>query len=225
MTPSEISVVIPALNEESSIAVAVRSAVQAGAGEIIVVDGGSQDDTIGAARQAGATKIVRSLPGRGVQLNSGVVLVDFHQRVVLFLHADNALDPNCLEQICDREESIWGAFRQRIESPATIYRWIEWGNAMRVRLRRMPFGDQAVFVRKEVLDRQGGFEEIPLMEDVALSRRLRRIAKPVLLPGPVQVNARRWQGRGPIRQTLRNWWIQLAYAAGVSPQRLKEWYR
>ena len=225
MTPAEISVVIPAINEESSIAVAVQSAVRAGAGEIIVVDGGSQDDTIGAARRAGATKIVRSLPGRGVQLNSGLVLVDAHQRVVLFLHADNALDPNCLEQICDRDELIWGAFRQQIDSPAKIFRWIERGNAMRVQLRRMPFGDQAVFVRKTELDRQGGFEEIPLMEDVALSRRLRRIAKPALLPGPVHVNARRWQHRGPIRQTLRNWWIQLAYAAGVSPQRLKQWYR
>jgi rSAM/selenodomain-associated transferase 2 len=225
MTPSEISVVIPALNEESSIAVAVQSAVRAGAGEIIVVDGGSQDDTIEVARQAGATKIVRSLPGRGVQLNSGVVVVDIHQQVILFLHADNALDPNCLEQICDREESIWGAFRQHIDSPAAIFRWIEWGNAIRVRLRRMPFGDQAVFVRKQELDRQGGFDEIPLMEDVALSRRLRRVARPALLPGPVQVSARRWQVRGPIRQTLRNWWIQLAYAAGVSPQRLREWYR
>ena len=225
MTPSQISVVIPALNEEASIARAVHSAVCCGAGEIIVVDGGSQDHTIEAAKVAGATKIVRSLPGRGIQLNSGALLVDPQQKLVLFLHADSVLDRTCLTQICEHAEAVWGAFRQRIDSRRRIYRWIEWGNNLRVRLRRMPFGDQAVFVRREVFRAVGGFDEVPLMEDVALSSRLRKIERPLLLEGPVHVDARRWEHRGPVRQTLRNWSIQFAYAVGVSPQRLNRWYR
>ncbi len=224
MTPAKVSVVIPAINEEAGIDAAVRSAQVAGAGEIIVVDGGSEDRTIEIAREAGASKIVRSLPGRGVQLNSGAVLVDSHQEIILFLHADNLLGAHCLQQICDHPGVRWGAFQQRIESTAWIFRWIQWGNAMRVRWRGVPFGDQAIFVRKHLFDQEGGFEEIPLMEDVALSKKLRRIAKPVLLDGPVLVSARRWKKRGPIRQTLRNWLIQIAYALGISPQRLKSWY-
>lgn len=225
MTPANISVVIPAINEEAEIGGAIESARQSGAGEIIVVDGGSTDRTIAVAKQFGAAKIVRSLPGRGIQLNAGAWMVSPDQQVIVFLHADNRLDQDCLRQICECPEAIWGAFRQRIDSSARIYRWIEWGNAWRVRWRRIPFGDQAVFVRKRDFEQQGGFEEIPLMEDVAFARKMRRLAKPLLLEGPVTVNARRWQDRGPIRQTVRNWSIQIAYACGVKPERLRLWYR
>ncbi len=225
MTPANISVVIPAINEEQVIRGAVQSAKCAGAGEVIVVDGGSHDRTIEVATRAGASKIVRSLPGRGIQLNSGALLVDEHQDVILFLHADNLLDEHCLQQICDHREAVWGAFRQQIDSQRTIYRWIEWGNAMRVRIRRVPFGDQAIFVRKSDFEQSGGFEEIPLMEDVAFSKKMRKVARPVLLEGPIHVSARRWDRCGPIRQTVRNWSIQVAYALGTSPERLKHWYR
>jgi rSAM/selenodomain-associated transferase 2 len=225
MTPEKISVVIPTINEEGWIRGAVESARSAGAGEIIVVDGGSQDRTIDFAVQSGASKIVRALPGRGIQLNSGALLVRPDQEVILFLHADSLLGKDCLQQICDNPDALWGAFHQRINSPATTYRWIERGNATRVRVWRVPFGDQAIFVRKVVFDQVGGFDEIPLMEDVAFSKKVRRIARPELLQGPVLVSARRWDQRGPIRQTLQNWSIQIAYALGVSPQRLKQWYR
>jgi rSAM/selenodomain-associated transferase 2 len=225
MTPANISVVIPVINEEAVIGQAIRSAQRAGAGEIIVVDGGSHDQTWNAAIRSGAHKLVRSLPGRGVQLNAGASLVNPHQHWVLFLHADNLLDEKCLQQICDHPEAVWGAFRQQIDAAGRIYRWIERGNALRVRFRHVPFGDQAVFVRRDSFYQAGGFEEISLMEDVAFAKRMRRVARPLLLPGPVTVSARRWDRRGPVRQTLRNWWIQAAYALGVSPERLREWYR
>jgi rSAM/selenodomain-associated transferase 2 len=225
MTPARVSVVIPAINEEAMIGRAIESARRAGAGEIIVVDGGSQDQTWDVALQSGANKLVRSLPGRGIQLNSGAWMVNPSQEWIVFLHADNLLDENCLQQICDQPAAVWGAFQQRIDAAGWIYRWIEGGNSLRVRLRGVPFGDQAVFVRRTKLHQGGGFDEIPLMEDVAFAKRMRRMARPILLPGPVTVSSRRWSRRGPVRQTLLNWWIQVAYALGVSPQRLRQWYR
>ena len=223
MTPADISVVIPTLNEAESIAAAVDSALVAGAVDVIVCDGGSTDETTRLAGRAGATKVVRSLPGRGIQLNSGAVFAE--QTFVLFLHADNRLDADCLKQICRHPEAVWGAFRQHINSPRPIFRALEWGNAARVSLRRMPFGDQAIFVRRDVFKEQGGFEEIPLMEDVELSRRLRRVARPLLLEGKVTISPRRWHQRGVIRQTIQNWSIQLSYALGAPAERLSQRYR
>ena len=223
MTPADISVVIPAINEESTLAKSIRSARRAGATEVIVVDGGSDDQTTTIAAEVGASKIVRSLPGRGIQLNSGALLAQ--REMLLFLHADNELCQNCLDQICEHPDVIWGAFRQRIDSPRTIFRVIEWGNSMRVKLRRAPFGDQAVFVRREVFNQQGGFAEIPLMEDVEFCKRMRRRARPLLLNGPLTVSARRWEQYGPVRQTLRNWSIQWSYALGARPETLRQRYR
>lgn len=223
MTPAEISVVIPAINEQAVIANAVRSALAAGARDVIVADGGSEDSTIDAATAAGASQIVRSQPGRGVQLNEGGSVAS--GEFVLFLHADNELGEHCLTQITEHPDATWGAFRQQIDSPRSVFRLIERGNAMRVKYRRMPFGDQAMFVRRTVFRDQGGFAEIPLMEDVELSKRLRKVANPILLEGPLTISARRWETHGVVRQTLRNLSIQLSYACGQSPEELKQRYR
>ena len=123
MTPADISVVIPTINEENSIGIAIESALRAGAVDVIVADGGSTDRTADCAATAGATKVIRSLPGRGIQLNSGAVFAE--KGIVLFLHADSRLAANCLQQICDHGDIVWGAFRQRIDSPQSVFRWIE----------------------------------------------------------------------------------------------------
>lgn len=223
MTPGDISVVIPAINEEATVSRSVRSARAAGATEVIVVDGGSEDRTTRMASDAGASKIVRSFPGRGIQLNSGALLAE--RDYLLFLHADNELGKHCLEQICAHPDAPWGAFRQSIDSPRKIYRAIELGNAMRVRFRSIPFGDQAIFVRRSFFNEQGGFAEIPLMEDIDLGKRLRKLARPLLLEGPLTVSPRRWEQHGVLRQTLRNWSLQLSYALGASPESLRRRYR
>lgn len=223
ITPADISVVIPAINEENTIGSAIESALNAGAQEVIVSDGGSNDATGQRAAEAGATKVIRSIPGRGIQLNSGAVFAE--GKYVLFLHADNLLDANSLLQICDVPDVVWGAFRQRIDSPKMLFRWIEKGNAARVRVRGMAFGDQAIFVRRDAYKEQGGFAEIPLMEDVDFSKRFRKLAWPRLLPGPVTISPRRWLDRGIVRQTLKNWSIQTSYALGTSPEKLRERYR
>lgn len=224
MTPRDISVVIPTLNEQQSIGECISSAKEAGAIEIIVSDGGSSDGTIDVAMRSGATHVIRSVPGRGQQLNAGALFAK--GEVVLFLHADNRLAAEALKQICDSSDSIvWGAFRQQILNSRRIYRWLEWGNARRVTIGRLAFGDQAIFVRRELFKKVGGFPEIPLMEDVELSRTLRALHRPTLLDGPVIVSSRRWEQRGVLRQTVINQALRLAHWAGVSPERLAEIYR
>jgi rSAM/selenodomain-associated transferase 2 len=223
MTPADISVVIPAINEAAVIKTSVRSAVAAGAGEGIVVDGGSSDPTCQIATDAGASQIVCSPAGRGIQLNAGARQTQ--GKYLLFLHADNQLGEHCLSQICEYPDALWGAFRQSIDSQRKIFRIIEWGNALRARRRGMPFGDQATFVRRDLFFEQGGFPEIALMEDVELSRRLRQCGRPLLLDGPLTISARRWLKNGVIRQTLRNWSLQFCYTLGASPETLRRWYK
>ena len=222
MTPADITVVIPALNEEQAIGRSVHSAVSAGATEVIVSDGGSGDHTVERAAEAGASSVVRSLPGRGVQMNSAAHLAS--GIFILFLHADNELSEQALSQICVHEDAVWGAFQQQIDSRRRVYRLIEWGNDLRVRWRKVPFGDQGMFVRRSLFEELRGFAEIPLMEDVELSHRLRKIDAPVLLQGPLQISARRWEKKGVVRQTLTNWMIQLSYSRGVSVEQLAQKY-
>ena len=221
-----ISVIIPAIHEAEVIERAVRSAVDGGALETIVVDGGSSDETRQRAAAAGATVIV-SPPGRARQQNAGARRAS--GEVLLFLHADNALSPTAISQIAKycatAPDRSWGALRQRILDDAWSYRWLEWGNGLRVRWRRLPFGDQAIFVRRTWFDEVGGFPDEPLIEDLILSARLRRLSRPVLLDGPVYVDPRRWRTRGPWRQTWHNFRLQWRHARGASPTELAADYR
>lgn len=219
------SVVIPALNEAAVIRRAALSAWEAGASEVIVADGGSGDETAALAAACGC-RVTGAPCGRASQQNAGAHLAT--SDVLLFLHADGVLAPQVGGQLDDalsRRRAVWGAFRQRIEAPHWIYRWLETGNAQRVMWLGMPYGDQALFVRRQVFHELGGFAQVPLMEDVLLSQRLRRRSWPVLLSGPVCVSPRRWQRAGVMRQTVRNWLLVAAFSCGVSPQQLAAWYR
>lgn len=222
MTPRDVSVVIPTINEETVIVGAIESAFESGAGEVIVVDGGSNDQTIDQAKRHRASKVVHSLPGRGTQMNAGAVIAE--RDFLLFLHADNRLAKESLAQLCEQANCTWGAYWQRVDKSRSVYRWIERGNAARVRYRGMAFGDQAIFVRTEAFRRAGGFADIPLMEDVEFSRRMRKIAKPVLLPGPVTISSRRWEKNGVMHQTLLNWRLQIQYAMGMDPEKIRRQY-
>jgi rSAM/selenodomain-associated transferase 2 len=219
-----ISVIIPAWNESLNIGPAVERAAALRPYEILVADGGSTDGTADLAKAAGA-EVVSAPRGRAVQQNAAARRATGD--VLLFLHADSWLAPEGSGQIAAALEdprTLGGAFRHRIEAPGLVYRLIERGDSLRVRLLRLPYGDQGIFLRRETFFRLGGFPETRLMEDVLLMRRLRKVSRIPLLPGPLYTSARRWEKHGPVRQTLRNWSILTAEKLGVSPDRLADFY-
>lgn len=219
-----ISIIIPALNEAERIAFAVERALALVPEEVLVVDGGSDDETAVLAERAGGS-VIASARGRAVQQNRGAEAA--RGNVLLFLHADTWLEPGALNQIdgvLAQPNVVGGAFRQRIEAEGWLYRMLERGNAARVQLLKSAYGDQGIFVRRGVFEAVGRFAEVPLMEDVLLSRALRRRGRLALLPGPLHVSARRWQRHGIIRQTLRNWTLVTAHRLGVSTGRLARFY-
>ncbi|MCA9264446.1 MAG: TIGR04283 family arsenosugar biosynthesis glycosyltransferase [Planctomycetales bacterium] len=222
--PRTVAVVMPALNESAVIQRAIAAAWDAGADEVIVSDGGSSDDTVPRARLAGA-QVVSSPAGRAIQQNRGAAVAT--SEVLLFQHVDNWLGPQAIDQIRrleTRDQPCLGAFRQQIDASGLLYRLLELGNAWRVQYRRLPFGDQGIFMSRRLFDQLGGFPTVRLMEDVVLMRVAARHVVPQLLPGPIHVSARRWQKHGVVRQTCRNFGLMAAYRCGIHPDRLAGFY-
>lgn len=220
---NRVSVVIPALNEATAIGRAVRSAFDAGASEVIVADGGSDDGTATAAIDAGA-RVLAAPRGRGPQLNAGAAAST--GRVLVFLHADGLLHRNAIEQIGQalvQPGVVGGNFRihfgrtRHARFLAAFYHVI--------RQLTVYYGDSAIWARRADFEAVGGFPLYPLMEDLKLVHRLRRRGQMVYLPGPVRASPRRWQQGGLLR-TWASWVvIQTLYFYNVSPVRLARLYR
>lgn len=203
---------------------AIESAWAAGIDQVIVVDGGSIDPTRQVAHQYDCVWL-ESRPGRAIQQNVGAASADGD--LILFLHVDTKLPVDAANQLKNGVTGVrgYGGFRQQIMNPRRIFRWIENGNARRIGRSGLVYGDQGLFVTRATWQEHGPFPEEPLMEDYILARRLKRRLKPILLPGPLQVDARRWEQYGAVRQTVRNKLITLGYGLGVSPKRLAAYYR
>jgi len=220
-----VSVIIPTWNEESNIAAAISSAVKAGAAEIIVADGGSDDDTVAIA-SAAATVVECTASGRASQQNSGAAIASGD--VLLFLHADCELHANAITEIRERCSSLGanvrGCFRQRIPRTGILYRIAEKGNEFRARLLNWAYGDQAIFVGAELFRSIGGFPDVVFLEDLLLMKKLKRRGPFVFMRSPLVVSPRRWERRGLVRQTLRNWAIVCAAHLGASPNWLARFY-
>ena len=218
-----ISVIIPTLNEEQSISATIEQTRSLGLCEIIVVDGGSDDATLQQAEKADRYMTVRR--GRSHQMNAGAKVASHD--VLLFLHADCRLDQGCLEDVAhclSRQDVAGGCFQQRIAADGLRYRMIEFGNAWRVRWLKWAYGDQGIFVRRKVFEELGGFPDLALMEDLYFMKKLKRAGRFVLLESRIHVSARRWEQRGILRQTLRNWTLIALAHCGVSPNRLARLY-
>ena len=219
----QISIIIPTLNEAAQIGEVIRATRAIGECEMIVVDGGSQDGTCELARDADQVLITDA--SRARQQNRGAAMATGD--VLLFLHSDCRLHPESfasIRNVLNDPRVVGGCFCQAIDAAGIGYRLLEWGNARRVAWWKMAYGDQAIFVRKSVFHELGGFPDLPLMEDVYFMKQLRRRGRFVLIQKPIRVSARRWQKRGLVRQTLRNWVLLFMASCGVHPDRLVRFY-
>jgi rSAM/selenodomain-associated transferase 2 len=221
-----ISVIIPTLNEEEHIRGCIGSVLEEKADcEIIVADGGSTDRTVALAKEFDGVKVVSSASGRGLQMNRGALAAEGD--VLLFLHADTRLErgwSSDLEAAMNGEALAGGAFSFRIDAPGRHLRLVEFWVMLRCAVFCLPYGDQAIFVRRAVLDSIGGYRDIPLMEDVDLVRKVKRHGRMAILPCRAYTSARRWAGRGWIRVSLVNQVIMVLYRLGVDPGRLERLY-
>jgi rSAM/selenodomain-associated transferase 2/rSAM/selenodomain-associated transferase 1 len=221
----QISIIIPTLNEAATIAETLAYFKGPGQPEVIVVDGGSQDDTVRLAAALGA-KVIQTKPGKACQMNAGAAAAG--GEVLVFLHADTRLPQNFSRQILaalNQNNVVAGAFRLHIDSGAVRIRLIEKVANWRSRYLKMPYGDQALFMKKALFQKIGGFAELPIMEDFLLVRRLKRMGRIIILPEPVTTSSRRWIHLGVLRTWLINQLIVIAYYLGISPERLSRFYR
>jgi len=207
-------------------AVPMRAPAPAPAGDldVVVVDGGSADATAERARAAGA-RVVASAPGRARQLEAGARAAVGD--AVVFLHADSRLPRGWDRAVRDALADpgvAGGAFRLRYEGGGPALRLVEWGAGLRARLLRLPYGDQALFVRRSVLQAMGGVPQVPLMEDLDLVRETRRRGRLAILPLAVTTSGRRYRGR-VLRHMLRNWVALAAWRLGLDRRRVAAWYR
>jgi len=223
-TPPTISVIVPTLDEERTIAATLMAARQPGVAELIVVDGGSIDRTVSVARTL-ADRVLTEPPGRARQMNAGAN--GARGDVLLFLHADTRMPAGYTRSIADAladPRTVGGRFDLRLDADGVGYRVIERAISLRSRWTGVATGDQGIFVRRAVFARVGGYPAIPLMEDIALYRALNRVGRMASLRETVLTSARRWQTRGIARTVVLMWALRVAYYVGVSPARLARVY-
>jgi rSAM/selenodomain-associated transferase 2 len=225
-----ISVIIPTLNESSTIARTLTRTVALGFDDIVVSDGGSTDPTRrmvqACCTRVPAVRLVAASTGRARQLNEGVKAC--HGDVLLFLHADTELPQTArtaIESALGNVRYVGGRFDVRFDQPSRWGAVIGWFMNRRSRLTGIATGDQAIFVRREIFEQMGGFPDIPLMEDIEFSRKLKRLGPTVALEDRVTTSFRRWEKNGPLRTILLMWTLRFLYWLGVNPSRLNQWYR
>ncbi|HEX9454219.1 MAG TPA: TIGR04283 family arsenosugar biosynthesis glycosyltransferase, partial [Candidatus Binatia bacterium] len=219
-----VSVIIPVLNEAKAIAATLDALIRLKPAEVILVDGGTADRTRAIAERY-SIKIVTSEPGRARQMNRGARVATGD--VLLFLHADTRLPISAFDDIATalpNRACVGGRFDVELEGDHWLLPLVARLISYRSRLTKIATGDQALFVRREVFARMGGFPEIPLMEDIAFSRMLKPLGSVACLRSRVVTSARRWEADGVWRTIFRMWTLKLLYFAGVSPRRLKQFY-
>lgn len=222
-----LSIVIPTLNEGAGIRAALTSLrrLRSAGHEVIVADGGSRDETVARAAPL-ADHVLHSPAGRAHQMNTGARAAT--GEVLLFLHADTLLPPAADHAITTglrHGTRRWGRFDVRLAGRHPALRVIERAMNWRSRATGIATGDQAMFIRRHTFEEVGGFPEIALMEDIELSRRLKKHAgRPLCLKQHVVTSSRRWERGGVLRTVVRMWGLRAAYFLGASPERLARLY-
>ncbi|MEM7555590.1 MAG: TIGR04283 family arsenosugar biosynthesis glycosyltransferase [Cyanobacteria bacterium P01_A01_bin.84] len=230
---AKISIIIPTLNEANNIENAIAATHKCENVEVIVVDGGSKDDTVEIIESLNEsldiqshTKVIFAPPGRALQMNAGAKIA--RGEILLFLHADTRLSTNfdvMVRKTLENSNYIAGAFTLRIDAPILSLRLVEFGVKLRSHILKLPYGDQGIFVRKSTFEKVNGFPELPIMEDFEFIRQLKRTGKITIIPVPVITSSRRWLKKGVIQTTLINQIVIIAFFLGISPDKLRNWYR
>jgi len=224
--PERISVIIPVLNEAGRLAQTLYclQALRERGHEVIVVDGGSTDDTISEAVPL-ADRVLQSPRGRARQMHAGTCAAS--GSVFWFLHADT-LPPRAADDLILQALAVWqgdwGWFDVRLSGTRTLLRCVAWLMNRRSRLTGIATGDQGIFVRRMAYARAGGFPPIPIMEDIALSRRLRRLYRPRQIDAPLLSSSRRWEKHGVVLTIFTMWCLRLGYFLGIDPRHLARFY-
>lgn len=221
-----LSIIIPTYNEVENIGATIKN-ITAHAGdeiyEIIIADGGSDDQTINMVMPLGC-KVVQSKKGRGNQLNAGVKAAQGQS--LLFLHADTLLPKDFIHHInlALKNEYLWGRFDVRLSGKHFLFRIIEKMISLRSRLTGIATGDQAIFVNKTLFNQVEGFRNIPLMEDIEITHRFKQISPPACLSEHVITSSRRWEKNGIIKTVILMWTLRFLYYIGVNPVTLQKLY-
>ncbi len=219
-----LSIIVPTLNEAKHLSQILDHLRQVEHCEVIVVDGGSTDNTIQIAEQSGA-KVISTQPGRGRQMNEGAQ--EASGDIFLFLHADTLLPddfPTHVRQAMSDPKVAGGAFAWRVLPSTPLLRVTEKTVNWRTKFFQLPYGDQVIFVRASLFHEMGGYADIPLMEDVEFIRRLRKIGELIIIPDPVVTSSRRFMELGPLRTIVLNKLMILGYSLKISPKKLAQIY-
>jgi rSAM/selenodomain-associated transferase 2 len=223
---TKISIVIPVYNESEVIRNTLEKLTLTGSEELIIVDGGSTDNTLSIAREF-SEKVFVHETGRARVMNYGAEKAAGD--ILLFLHADCVLPPggfNLIRRTLDTDAVSAGAFTLGIDHPDFRFRVIEFGANLRSRVSSIVYGDQGIFMRKEVFQRLGGYADIPLMEDIEMSGRLKKAGRIALVGTPILASPRRWLAEGAMYTTFRDWFIAFSYKfLKISPETLIKHYR
>jgi len=221
-----VSVIVPTLDESPYVAATLSRLqdLRQRGHEVVLVDGGSEDDTRGVAAPF-VDRVLIAPPGRAVQQNVGAR--EARGKILLFLHADTLVPPEALNAFLYEfpgSRRAWGWFDVRLSGRGPVLRVVETLMNVRSRLSRITTGDHAIFVRRKAFDKIGGFPEIPIMEDVAFSKLLKREGRPLCLRPRIVTSSRRWEEKGVLRTILLMWRLRLAYALGADPHDLARTY-
>ena len=221
-----LAIVIPALNEAANLSRLLPDLARGCPGaDIVVVDGGSGDDTAAVVARLPGPWLLESARGRAVQMNHGAR--EAGGDTLLFLHADTRLPDGAaraIEQALAEPGVVGGRFDVRFDNERPLFRVIAWFMNTRSRASGICTGDQAIFVRRADFEAVGGYPEIPLMEDIELSRRLKRRGNLRALRLRVTTSARKWEREGPLRTVGLMWALRFLHFCGVAPTRLHRWY-